>query len=493
MIEKVVKTDVDLKKHKSQTISGIKWNMLNQLVNLALLFAVGIMLMRILTPTEFGLMGMVNVFSGFLFVMANVGISSSLIQSKQIDEVDKSTVFWTTVIINSLLTLMLILVSPLIAGFYNEPKLIYITCALSSVFIIQALGSIHGILLRKQLAFKTIFINNTLAGILASIISIASALNGAGVWALVVQQVCMALFTSIFYWFNSSFRPSFIFSYTKLKTHLKFGLPLLGSNSFHYWIGSGDNLLIGKFLGVDALGIYARAYSIVTLPTRRFNIVFTTVLFPSFSQIKDDRQRVRTIYLKVMRVIAFFVLPGMGLLIVMAEPFVLLLAGETWLEMVTILQLLSVVAAIKSLGFLTSNVLLSQGRSNIDFKLNTFSGLITLIGFFLAVQAGMLTVGVVYVVTSILVIIPSWYLAGKEIACTIQHTLLNILPLLVIAIVLTGLGYITLQYFNELSTYFKVAIASIEYTFGWITLNYLFNKKVFSEIVTLVKDSTRRS
>jgi O-antigen/teichoic acid export membrane protein len=482
---------VDKDKHRKATISGIKWNMLSQVVSLGLLFLVGILLMRFLTPAEFGLMGMVNVFSGFLFVLGNFGIASSLIQSKEIDELDKDTVFWFSLLINGLLAVLLIGSSPFIASFYNEAKLISIASVMSFVFVLQSIGSIHNALLRKHLEFKKLFINNTVSGVLAAIISITAALQGMGVWALVLQQVCTAFFATVLYWINDSYRPGFSFSKERLKKHLKFGLPLLGSHSFQYWIGNGDNLLIGKFLGVQALGIYSRAYSIVTLPTRRFNIIFTTVLFPSFSQIKDDKERVKTIYLKAMRVIAFFILPGMGLLVVIAKPFISLLAGDTWSSMVPILQLLAVVAGIKSLGFLTSNILLSQGQSGIDFRLNTFSSLFTLLGFFIGVQFGMLEVGYAYLIASIVTIPPGWYLAGKQIQCGVSEVLLNVFLLVLIAGSLTILGIFTVSRIEFLPAILQVFFASLGFTLGWILLTRLFYKKISVEVLGLVKDTLR--
>lgn len=466
--------------------------MLSQVVSLGLLFVVGILLMRFLTPSEFGLMGMVNVFSGFLFVLGNFGLASSLIQTRDIDNLDKDTIFWSSFLINSLLAVGLIVSSPFIASFYKEPKLIPIASAMSTVFVLQSVGSIHNALLRRQLEFKKLFLNNVVSGLLAAGISITAAIAGMGVWALVLQQVCSAFFAMILYWIHDPYRPRLSFSMSKLKGHLKFGLPLLGSSALQYWIGNGDNLLIGKFLGVQTLGIYSRAYSIVTLPTRRFSIVFTSVLFPSFSQIKDDKERVRTIYLKAMRVIAFFVLPGMGLLVAIAEPFIAAVAGEAWAPMVTILRVLAIVAGVKSLGFLTSNILLSQGQSGLDFRLNTFSSLFTLVGFFIGVQFGMLEVGYAYLITSIVTLFPGWYLAGKQVYCSLRTIVWNVALLVLIVGILTILGLYSVTRMESFSSLIQILLTSLEFAFGWALLTRILYKRVWDEVVMLAKDSLKR-
>jgi O-antigen/teichoic acid export membrane protein len=248
---------VNQTEHKKQTVSGLKWNMLNQLIGQGLSILVNIIMMRLLKPEDFGLIGMITVFSGFLVVFRNFGLGNSLIQKQSTDKLDEDTIFWTNVSTGLLFTLLLVLLAPVISNFYNEPLLVGLIYAISITFLIQSLGTIQDAILKKKMLFKKLFFVNTISIVIASTIALFSAYMGLGVWALIAQQVTIALVSVVILWIISPWKPKFQFCLEKLKCHLGFGASLVGSQSVGYWTRNADNLLIGKFLGADSLGFTA--------------------------------------------------------------------------------------------------------------------------------------------------------------------------------------------------------------------------------------------
>lgn len=480
---------MDRATHKKQTVSGIKWNLLNQTITQGITFVISLTLMRMLAPEQFGLIGMVTIFSGFLTVFRDFGLGNAIIQKKGINIQDKSTIFWVTLVVGFFLSTILVVLSPLLADFYDEPRITSIARALSLLFFLQALGSTHNALLRKKLLYKNLFWVNTSAVLIGGTAALIAAHQDYGLWALVIQQVVTDLLTTIALWLVFPFRPRFIFSLIHLKHHLKFGLPMVGTQSVNYWSRNADNLLIGRFLGADLLGIYSRAYSIMMLPLSRVSGVISSVMFPSLSMIQDDLDRVKKIYLKMSRVIAFFTFPIMGMLIVVAEPFVKLVLGEQWIGMVPVLQILSIVGAIQSVATLNGNIFMSQGKTALDFKVNIVSNFIIVLAFLIGVQYGIIEVAWTYLIAVFIIILPQWYIMGKLISCKLLEIIKNILPHIFIAVVLTVSSSFTLGLIADTTNLIKLIVGVIEFGLGWLLFMWIFSKNNFNEIRTILDEA----
>lgn len=475
---------MDSTTHRNKTISGLKWNLIDQVYSQGLTFLLGIALMRLLNPEQFGLIGMVTVFSGFLNVFSDFGLSTSIIQKKDITDSDKNTIFWMNCLLGSLLTAILFFSSSYLAAFYKEPKLELLAQVLSLSFLLSSLGSIQTALLRKQLSYKKLFIFSVISTTIAGGTAFVMAYMGLGVWALVAQQLLNTGIWSICVWLTTKYFPSIEFSISLLKKHLKFGIPLFGSNTFSYWISNGDNILVGKFLGAQALGLYSRAYTLVTLPTHRLSGMLSTVMFPSFSYISDDKERVQSMYLKISRFMASLIFPLMGILCITAKQVVILLVGVQWMPIIPIIQVLCGVAAIKSINILNNNVLVSQGRTDLDFLLNVISGVFILLCFFIGVQFGIFQVAIAYLIGMLTVIFPAWYFTAKQIECTMQKVIFNILPQLTILVLLSITGVIINNtYFYNSNHIISLAINISVFIIIWIFSIKLFCKNHFTELI----------
>lgn len=479
---------MDYNAHKSDTISGIKWNILSQLLNQGVTFVVAIILMRLVKPKEFGLLGMVTVFSGFLSVFKDFGLGSSLVHKREIDELDKHTLFWAILLFGSLLTGLFALLGKPLAAFYGEPRLVGITTALSFVFVVESTGSLQLSLLQKGLHFKKIF-SASISGVVASgIIATYMAYSGFGVWALVVQQLVNVTVVSVVLWIASDYFPAARFSMERLRGHLDYSLSLVGNNSLNYWARNADNFLIGKFLGAEPLGFYSRAYSIMMIPVGRISGTIGSVMFPSFSIIQNETERIKYIYLKMSRVIAFVTFPLMGTLIVIADPFVRVVLGPKWLPMVPVLRVLAIIGSIQSIGTLVGTIFLSQGATKLAFKLTAFASATYIAAFIIGSRFSIVAVALAYLIAVLVMLYPQFHLAGRLIGCSAKEMLLNVLPEAVATVFLILAGVLVCHTVPENLQGLRLVLGISEFGIGWFLASRLFNQRTMKELLSLIKE-----
>lgn len=472
--------------HKKQTVSGLKWNMLLQIFGQGATLIVGLVLMRLLDPEEFGLIGMVTVFSGFLSVFKDFGLGSSIIQKKSIVEIDKHTVFWAILVLGIILSAMLLLVAPLLPYFFQEGKITRIAIFLSPIFIIQAFGNIHESLFKKKLRFRELFYAGVISILISGLLALFLAFKGFGVWALVTQQITLHSVNTIILFVLSDYRPRFFFSYSILKEHIGFSLPLVGRDSMNYWSRNADNLLIGKYLGTLQLGIYTRAYSIMMLPISRISGMIASVLFPSFSIIQDDISKIKSIFLKILRLIAFIVFPLMGGLIIGSEHFILVILGEEWIAMNEVLKVLAIIGAIQSTTTLNGNIYLAKAKTKLAFKINVVASILLVTGFYIGSQYSLLILCYIYLAITIFMLLMHTYFISKILEIR-YFTLFNqLIRMFLGGMFLSISGFV---FFNlmSLSYFSELILIAIYVAVFWFVWNYLFDNKAINEFGNAIK------
>lgn len=482
---------IDYRQHKKDTASGIKWTLLNQIITQGVTFGLGILLMSLIVPKEFGLLGMVTVFSGFLSVLRDFGLGSSLIQKKNIEKEEIDTIYWTTVGLGILLTLILILLAPIISEYYEEPRLQKISYALASIFVLQSFTGVQLSLAKKKMKFKLIFKANTLSIIISGILALVLAYNDFGVWTLIIQQVSIALLTSFFFLIWSEYKPRWFWNRKVLKPHLDYSLPLIGRGSINYWSRNADNFFIGKFLGAELLGIYTRSYSIMMLPVSRISGVISSVLFPSLSVIQDDTKRIVNIFFKITRTIAFITFPLMMILALGAKDFVETLLGDEWLKMIPIIQILASVGALQSLGTLNGNIFLVKNRTGLAFKVNILNSCVYVIGFYFSSHYDLTRVSLVYLSSNFMLLLINWYIVEKILQIKVFSLLKNVTLHLIGYSTILLIGYLLV--IPELNRLQLIGIVNLTiiglYVISIWGLLFLFlDKSMLKEQVRMLKD-----
>ena len=397
---------------RHKTLNAIVWSSSSQAGQQALSFIIGVILARLLSPREFGLIAMVTVLTGFARVFAHLGLGAALVYKQDVRREHLSSVFWVNLISGFLLMVIFMMGSSLIAGFYGEPLLLPLSIFISTHFLFDSVSIVQKTVITKSLDFRTLFIVQTGSVGVGGLVAIAMAYSGFGVWSLAVQSILTSILRTLLFWRFSDWRPDLTFKWSAIRDVLGFGTSVLGQEALHYWTRSIDNLLIGRFLGTSALGLYARAYSVLMFPLVNVRSVITRVMFPSLSIIQEDRRRVRHVYLRISRVIALVIFPIMLGLFVVVEPFVLTVFGPKWEDMVPILQVFCLLSLIQSINF-PAVLYRSQGRPDLQFKVGLFLNANAILGIVVGLRWGVVGVATGYAIASLINSYPAFFFAGR--------------------------------------------------------------------------------
>jgi len=369
-----------------------------------------VVLARLLTPQDFGLIAMVTAVTGFVVMFKDMGLSMATIQRAEINHGQISTLFWINVLLSLGIMLVTAALAPAIAWFYDEQRLTWITLALAGAFIFGGLTIQHQALLKRQMRFVTLALIQIIsisAGILAAIIA---AWQGMGYWALVIQQLAIAIANLIAVWVACGWRPDLPTRRSGIRGMLAFGSHITGFNVINYFARNSDNILIGRFCGSGTLGLYSKAYNLLLLPISQIRGPLNAVALPALSRIQDDPNRYKSYYTKLLLLISFISMPLTVFMSVCSKSFIPLLLGDQWLGASSIFQVLAIAAFIQPAASTRGLVLVTMGQSGRYLKFGLINGVLIVASFAIGIRWGAIGVALAYTIANFLILIPSlWY------------------------------------------------------------------------------------
>jgi O-antigen/teichoic acid export membrane protein len=330
-----------VKNLKEKTIRGGFARLCAQAANFILRLGSLMVLARLLTPKDFGLVGMVTAFTGVLTLFRDFGLSSAAIQRPTVTQEQLSTLFWINLLVGAVLAVLSVVVAPFIAVFYHEPRLIGITDVLALGFLFNAAGVQHSALLQREMRFTAMAVINTVGLIIGTAIAIGGARAGAGYWALVVMTVTMPLVSTVGFWLATAWIPGAPRRRSGIRSMVHFGGAITLNGLVAYIATNCDKILLGRFWGVDALGMYGRAYQLVNIPTDNLNQAAGEVAFSALSRLQDDPQRLRNYFLKGYSLVLALTVPITVACALFANDITLVLLGPRWIAGAPILRLLA--------------------------------------------------------------------------------------------------------------------------------------------------------
>jgi O-antigen/teichoic acid export membrane protein len=472
---------------KQKTVSGLLWSFIDQFANLGITFIAGIILARLLSPREFGLIGMITVFIAVSESFINSGFSSALIRKKDCTDTDFSTVFYFNLVTGILFFIILFFSAPAIAGFFDEPQLEAIVQVLGIILIIDSLTLIQRTILTKRIDFKLQARISVIASLGSGIVAIVMAFNGFGVWSLVAQRLLRQGLNSFFLWLWNRWRPLWIFSKQSFKELFGFGSKLLVSGLIDTLYRNIYYLVIGKYFSAQELGFYTRADEFKRIPSQQLNGIIGRVSYPVLSSMQDDKPRLKANYQKLIRstmLITFVLMLGMA---AVAEPMIITLIGEKWRPSIIYLQMLSFVGMMYPLHALNLNMLQVSGRSDLFLKLEIIKKIlavpIIIIGIFWGIK--MMIVGMM--VNTLIAYYLNSYWSGRFIGYTFKEQVSDILPSFGLALVMAA-GVFALGLvlpFNPLWLFITQALAGAVFIFLYCEAtkfkDYIFVKELIVE------------
>jgi len=420
---------------KQKTLKGISWGFIDNIAGSGISFLVGLALARLLSPSEFGIIGMITIFIAISNSMVESGFSNALVRKLDSSDKDYNTVFIFNLVVSLLLYLLLFLIAPSISRFYKEPLLVDITRVIGLVLIFNALGVIQHTLLVKAVDFKTQAKVSFIASLGSGIIGIGMALQGFGVWSLVAQQVSRQLLNSLFLWIFNKWRPFPQFSKQSFRELFSFGSKIMVSGIIDVTYQNIYYLIIGKFYSSTQLGQYTRAEQFKNIFSQNLTSVVQRVSYPVLSTIQNEEKRLQTTYRKIIKttmLVTFSLMLGMA---ATAKPVILILIGEKWLPAVMYLQIICFAAMLYPLHVINLNILQVKGRSDLYLRLEiikkTIAVIPILLGIFISIEY--LLWGSVF--TSFIAFFLNSYYSGSIINYSTKQQIKDIFPTFVIAAV----------------------------------------------------------
>jgi PST family polysaccharide transporter len=349
-------------------------------------------LARLLTPSEFGIVGFATLALGYLGVFKDLGLGTAIIQRRDDLEESTQTVFTLNLILGVFLTAATMLSAPLVAGFFDEPLVVPILRVLAMTFILEALGSIHIILLKRNLDFRRKLIPDLGRAIVKGIVSITAAVLGFGVWALVWGQLASVLAAAVLSWAVVDWRPRGEFHRPQVRPLLRFGVPMVIHNIQHaVWL-SLDYVVVGRVLGDTALGVYTLAYRLPELLIHSIWTVVAGAIFPFFASIQKFPDLIRKSFLATVRFSQILVVPLCLGLLITAEPAVEVLFGSQWDAAIPVLRIMAIFTLITSVGFNVGDVYKAIGRPDILAKLGILDLAVLTPALILAAPHGLIAI-----------------------------------------------------------------------------------------------------
>jgi len=471
---------------KQQTISGMLWSAVQKFGNMGISFVSNIILARMLTPDDYGCIGMLAIFITVSSTFVDGGFGSALIQKKEPTQKDYSTIFWWNLFISFLLYGVLFMSAPVIGDFYHMPLLPSVLRVQGIILIINSLNIIQTNQLRKQLRFKRLANVTITAHAIAAIAAIILAWKGWGVWSLVAQQIISSVSISIILWNINKWTPDICFSKESFKQLFGFGGFVLLSNLINTFCDNIQGLLIGRFFNPFTLGLYTQARKLEDLATSSISGVVNQVAYPVLSHNQSNKNELINTLKKFICFISFIVFPLMFLLILIAEPLIILLYSIKWIDCVPYFRILCIAGLAISLQMINYNAIAAIGKSKILFKWTIIKrsiglflniGGILLYGIYGLLIGGVITAFTLYFINA--------YLVSIHVGYKIKEQLRDLFP--TISITLSAFFFTHIfQRLISFHIYIDFLLICIVYLIFYFVLSKLFNCIIFSSIINVM-------
>lgn len=454
---------------KSKTISGVYWSFLKTIANQGLSLFFHILIARVLLPSDFGLLGMLAIFISFSNLLVSSGLPSAIVQKKDLSERDKSSVFYFNIFIATVCYLIVFVLAPHISNFFGEPRLTAIARIYGLNILIYSFSMVQGALFEKYIDFKRITFINISSKLLGGFVGLSFAYSGFGVWSLVYMLLFTSSVNVLLLWSFSEWHPGLIFSFSSIKSLFGYSSRLLVSGVLHTIYLNIISVIIGKYYSASELGYYSQAKRLNQLPSQNLSNSVGVVMFPAFSFIQDDNEKMKIMFRKVIAVTVWMIFPLVLFTGAAAESLITILLTEKWLPMASYLKIICIGGIIYPINKINLNLCKAKGESGLYLKIEVFQKAVMFILIIFSIRFGAIALVVAEVIALYISIFFTMNMCGKLVNYSLFDQLSDILPTFIISIftmipifiigTIVDLAYITifLQIAASLIIYFGIS------------------------------------
>ena len=432
---------------KKKTVKGVAWTSLNQVLNMGLGFVIGVILARLLSPSDYGLLAMIAVFNAIAFAFLDSGFGNALIRKPDLTEDDNTTAFFFNLVAGVVLFGIIWVIAPWVSAFFDKPILTPLLRAEGSLLIVSSFKIVQNTQLTRALNFKAKMIIRVVSNILGGASGIISAYCGLGVWALVVMHVADAIISLILLWIISPWRPRGRWNKQSFNYLWGYGSKLLASGLLNTIYNNIYPIIIGKFYSAADLGQYSRAQGYASMPSTSLTGVIQQVTFPVLSQIQDDDQRLGNNYRRMLRFTVFIVFPIMIGMAALAHPLVISLVTDKWAQCVPYLQIICFSSMWYPVHAINLNLLQVKGRSDLFLRLEIIKKALITVVVFVCVPFGIIGICCGSVFTSLACLAINTYYTGKLINVGFVRQMMDLTPTLLASLAMGAVVYFAVMPF----------------------------------------------
>lgn len=426
---------------RSKTIKGVGWSAVDAFLGQGVTFIVGLVLARLLSPDEYGLIGICLIFTTVLNGIVDSGFSNALIRKKNVTDEDYNTMFITNMVISIVLYVLLFFSAPFVSDFFKREELTSLVRATGLVLFFNALSITQITILTKRIDFKTKTRASIISAVASGIVGIAMALYGLGVWSLVGQIVSKQFLYTLCLWFINRWYPTFRFSLNSFMYMWNFGWKILASGLLNNIWNQLYQVVVGKYYSPATLGQYTRSNQFASLFSDNFTTIIQRVSFPILANIQDDTERLMLAYKKIIKTTMFITVFIMFILGAVSEPLIHWLLGDKWHEAALFLPLICLNMSLYPLHAINLNMLQIQGKSDIFLKLEIIKKVVAIFPILIGIFVSIYYMLIASVITGFIAFFLNSYYTGKELKYTSFEQLKDVAPFYVIGFTIGGFVY----------------------------------------------------
>lgn len=475
---------------KNLVIKNLIWKFTERIGVQGIQFIIQIVLARLLLPEDYGLISLVTIFIAIANVFVQSGFSTALIQKKDVDEVDFSSVFYLSLGVAVTMYILIFIGAPYVSNFYGEPDLALVLRILAITLFFGAFNSIQNAIVAKQMQFKKLFFSSLGAAIVSGAIGIILAYLGFGVWALVSQQILSQISITIILCFTVKWSPDLIFSLERVRVLFNYGSKLLVSSLIDTVYMNLRNVVIGKLYTPDILGMYNRGEQFPQLIVTNINGSIQSVMLPTLSLEQDNKERLKSIVRRSIVTSSFIVFPAMVGLAAIAEPIVRILLTDKWLPCVPFLQVFCFTYALMPIHTANLQAINAIGRSDIFLKLEIYKKVIGVGILIITIPKGVYAIAIGGLVSSLIGSFINSYPNLKLIDYSYKEQVKDIIPSFIISIIMGGIvyGVSLLNMSLILTLIIQILVGAISY----LGMAYFFKLECFYYLLNTIKDILKK-
>ncbi len=474
---------------KNRAVTGFIWRFFQNAGTQIISFIISIVLARLLTPSDYGVIAMITVFTNVAMVFINTGFSSAIIQKKELNDIDKSTMFYAGVMLSLVLYAILFFAAPYIAIFYKEPKLVDLLRVESLIIVIGALSSVHRALVTREMKFKKSFFASLYGAIAHGVSGIAFALLGFGPWALVLSAIINYLASGIVFWCKVRWIPMLSFSLKSFRNMFSFSAKMLFSGLLDSIFNNIRSIIIGRQYSSADLAYYNRGYQFPTLVMGQVDGAITTVLFSSLAKYQSDWENGLRVMRRAMKTSLYVCTPLMAGLCAVADPMVRVLLTDKWEQSIPYVRLVAIICTFWPLSS-QRHALNSLGKSGISLRQNMIGKAVTLVLLLLTYRHSVMLMIASSILGSCICLVINAFVYRKHLNYSFKYQIADVLPTILLSAImgLTTYSVMFLNLSSALTLVIQIPIGILIYVLGSI----IFKFDSFYYVLDILKSLLRK-